>query len=226
VYSLVYGQAGDGVQWTARTQARDDRTRPGESRPRLRAGGVFKGENGLLGGDLRQAVRGSNFAPVFTSENADLSRVMVCKVSRQNTDDPGWESRSKPSFPPSSGPAGKKYEASARSTARSPLRPSEELKRDIAAQKEEEYATIFDKYSWQSRRVHAGKACAPHYGRVRWPRDNQKSRRLKRWNGAPHGVVYEKSNTRVPTVLETQIERPDAELALTVAVSLFRTLAR
>jgi len=60
---------------------------------------------------------------------------------------------------------------------------------------------------------------------VRCLRDNQKIGDFS-GDGAPARVVYEKSNTRVHGSFETQIERPDAELALTVAVSLFRYMAR
>jgi len=89
------------------------------SRPATACRWSFKGETGFSAEIYVKLFVGSNFAPVFTP-NADLSRVMVCKVKpSQNTEDPGWESGSKPKLPPSSGRAGRSTRALCPKHARS-----------------------------------------------------------------------------------------------------------
>jgi len=138
----------------------------------------------------------SNIAPVIGSENADQSRLGLIEVGpSKNTDDPAWPKRLEAELPAFLWACRQKYEALCPNHGKIRFsRASDDLKRDIAAQYEEEYASVFEQYFLPVKGSETPAGTVHHILTDAGFRDNQRSGDFKRWMERTHEVVFRNSN--------------------------------
>jgi putative DNA primase/helicase len=160
----------------------------------------FKGETGFSAPLYCKLFVGSNPQPTIGSENADQSRLILIRVApSKNRDDPEWPTRLEAELPAFLWACQESYVRLCPNHGKIRISAaSEELKKSIAAEAEEQFADVFEKYfvAQPGGRLSASMMTLvlTRYAGFT-ARDSIRLGDFKSWMKRTHNVEYKNSNS-------------------------------